>query len=125
MLSRIINSIGLIKWSGRPQALYGVPVPEYGVPVNVPVYGVVTPEYGVPGTGNAGIFMRYFLIFLFVVLIPVILFTGVWAFAKRKHFSKKERTLAVVIVLTAYFIILAGVFLAVLYLFYSQGWRIW
>ena len=94
MFNKLING-------GLSQAEYGVAVSLYGVQ---------------PGDNNGKIFVQYFLTFLFLVLVPVILFFGVLAFAKKKQFSKKERIWTVTIVLGIYFAILVGVVLSVVYI---------
>ena len=81
----------------------GVPVPEYGVPMPI------TPVYGVPGpleSPTRELFLSN--LFLLLILIPIILLVGVFALAKKKQFSKKERLWAVAIVLSIYLIVLIG-----------------
>ena len=92
MFNRLING-------GMDQELYGV-APMYGVPRDTIIKNI----------------MQYFFAFLFVILIPAILLVGVLAFAKKKQFSKKEKSWAAVIVLGIYFVTLAGITLTVIYL---------
>lgn len=81
--------------------------------------GVVSVAYGVPsGGGGSGNFtevlMRFFLSFLFFMLIPVLLFVGIWAIANKKQYSKKKRIWTVVTVLAIYFAVLIGVILLII-----------
>ena len=85
----------------------GVPAPEYGVPTPDPMR--ITALYGVPvplESPTRELFLSN--LFLLLILIPIILLVGVFALAKKKQFSKKERIWAVAIVLSIYFIILIG-----------------
>lgn len=78
--------------------------------------GVVSVAYGVPsdggGSGNfTEVLMRFFLTFLFFMLIPVLLLVGIWAIANKKQYSKKRRIWTVVTVLAIYFAILVSILL--------------
>jgi len=103
MIKKLISSV--------VQGLYGATQPfatasvEYGgpPPEPVPMYGSPSP-IDIPAEIPPK--MSVFLPFLFLILIPIILLVGVFALAKKKQFSKKERIGAAIIVLSVYFVVL-------------------
>jgi len=99
MFSQLINISNKLINGATDQPMYGVPV---------------TSLYGVPRPRNSWeTIAQFFLLFLFLILIPVILTIGVLVFAKKKQFPKKEKVWAVIIVLTIYFAILIGLVLTI------------
>ena len=84
--------------------------------LNQPEYGAPIAMYGVPPRDIGKNILQYFLFFLFLVLIPAILIIGVFAFAKKKQFSKKEKFWTIFTVLAVYFTVLIGAVLAIAYI---------
>ena len=108
MIKKLIGSVAQNLY-GATQP-YAIAPPEYGPPPPETMYGS-PPPIDIPTEIPPK--MSIFLPVLFLILIPIILLVGVFALAKKKQFSKKERIWAAIIVISIYFIVLISAIVTV------------